>query len=156
MGIVWNYTYNLKMLMCNVWFLASITTTQGLEWTLNIGKFNIIRKNLPKNSQNIVLTLGTTPSIANDFQVNDELISIASNHKITVIDLCDFFDEDGTLPIFVHLFNSSLLKWFWHVASSSPFCSQCCEMPWGSVFCLPCHLGVERIEFWYTLDSKCS
>ncbi len=91
-------------------YQALVITTQGLEWTLNIGKFNIIRKNLPKNSQKIVLTLGTTPSIANDFQVNDELISIASNHKITVIDLCDFFDEDGTLPIFVHLFNSSLLK----------------------------------------------
>ncbi len=55
------------MFMCNVWFPASNTTTQGLEWTFNAKKFNIIGENLPKNSQNIILMLSTTPSIANDF-----------------------------------------------------------------------------------------
>jgi hypothetical protein len=48
-----------------------VTTTQGLEWTLNIDKFNIIRGILPKNSQNIILPLNITMSIvnviANDF-----------------------------------------------------------------------------------------
>ncbi len=122
MVIVWNSTCNLKMLMCNVWFLASITTTQGLEWTFNIRKFNIIGKNLPKNSQNIALMLGTTPFIANDFQGNDELIDVTLNHKIAFIDLCDFFDEDKTLPIFEHLFNSSLLI----LTCSLKILSTCC------------------------------
>ncbi len=75
----------------------------------NGGKFSIIGENLPRNSQNIVLMLSTTPFIANDFHVNDELIGIALNHKIPFIDLCDFSNEDGMLPIFVHLFNSTLL-----------------------------------------------
>ncbi len=88
-------------------YQASITTTQGLEWTLNIGKFNIIGEILPKNFQNIVLMLGIIPFIANDFQINNELIDVTPNHKITFIDLCDFFNEDGTLPIFVHSFHSS-------------------------------------------------
>jgi hypothetical protein len=35
----------------NVIRFASITTTQGLEWTFNIGKFNIIGENFPKISQ---------------------------------------------------------------------------------------------------------
>jgi hypothetical protein len=48
-------------------YQASITTTQGLEWTPNIGKFNIIGEILPKNFQNIVLMLGIIPFIANDF-----------------------------------------------------------------------------------------
>ncbi len=90
-----------------------VTTTQGLEWTLNIEKFNIIRGILPKNSQNIILPLNITMSIvnviANDFQVNDELINVVLNHKIAFINLCDFSDEDGILPVFVHSFNSSLL-----------------------------------------------
>ncbi len=97
------------MFMSNVWILASVTIAQGLEWTLNTGKFNIIEEILTKISQNIILTLGTTPSIANDFQVNDELMGVVSNHQIAFIDLCDFSDEDGTLPIFVHLFNFSIL-----------------------------------------------
>jgi len=75
----------------------------------NGGKFSIIGENLRKNSQNIVLMLSTTPFIANDFHVNNELIGIALNHKIPFIDLCDFSNEDGMLPIFVHLFNSTLL-----------------------------------------------
>jgi hypothetical protein len=33
-------------------YQASIMTTWGLEWTLNIGKFNITGENLPQNSQN--------------------------------------------------------------------------------------------------------
>jgi len=32
----------------------------------------------------------------------DKPIGIALDHKITIIDLYDFFDKDGTLPIFVH------------------------------------------------------
>jgi hypothetical protein len=36
----------------------------------------------PEKSQNIVLMLGTTPFITNDFQVNDELIDFAPNHKL--------------------------------------------------------------------------
>jgi hypothetical protein len=32
-------------------YQASITTTQGLEWIFNSGKFNIIRENFPKISQ---------------------------------------------------------------------------------------------------------
>ncbi len=47
--------------------------------------------------------------IANDFQVNNKLIDVTPNRKIAFIDLCDFSNEDGTLPIFVHPFNSSLL-----------------------------------------------
>jgi hypothetical protein len=31
-------------------YQALVTTTQGLEWTFNIGKFNIIGENLPQNS----------------------------------------------------------------------------------------------------------
>ncbi len=109
MGIIWNSTCNLKMFICNVWCPALITITQGLEWTFNTGKFNIIGENLPKNSPNIVLTLGTTLSIANDFQGNNKLIDVALNHKIAFINLCGFFNKDGTLPIFIHLFNFSLL-----------------------------------------------
>jgi hypothetical protein len=89
-----------------------VTTTQQLECTFSTEKNSIIRKNLPKNSQNIVLTLGTISIanvITNDFQVNDEVISVAPNHKIAFMDLCDFSDEDGMLQIFVHPFNSSLL-----------------------------------------------
>jgi hypothetical protein len=68
---------------------ALVTNTQGLEWTFDINKFNIIGKNLFKNSQNIVLILGTIlfviNDIANDFQVNDELINVASNHMNAVL-----------------------------------------------------------------------
>jgi len=110
------------MLTCNVWFLASITITQGLQWTFNTRKLNIIGENLPKNSQNMVLMLGTIPFIANDFQGNDKLIDVALNHKIAFINLCDFFDEDGMLPIFVHLFNSSLLN----LTCSLQILSTCC------------------------------
>jgi hypothetical protein len=90
-----------------------VTTIQGLEWNFNIGEFNIIGESLPQNSQNIVLMLSIISSIANvianDFQVNNKLIDVAPYHKIALIDLCDFSDEDGMFPIFVHLFNSSLL-----------------------------------------------
>ncbi len=107
-------------------YQASVTITQGLEWILNSRKFNIMGENLPKNSQNILLTLGSTSFvtnvIANDFQINNKLISVVPNHKITFIDLCDFFDEDGMLPIFVHPFNFSLLI----LTCSIQILSTCC------------------------------
>jgi hypothetical protein len=53
-----------------------------------------------------VLMLRTISSIANDFQVNNKLIDVALYHKIAFIDLCDFSNEDGMFPIFVHPFNS--------------------------------------------------
>jgi hypothetical protein len=31
-------------------YQALVTTPQGLEWTLNTGKFNMIGETLPKNS----------------------------------------------------------------------------------------------------------
>ncbi len=109
-------------------YQALVTTTQGLEWTFNTGKFNIIGENLPKNSWNIVLMLGTISLIANvianDFQINNELIDVAPNHKIAFIDSCDFSNKDGTLLIFVHPFNSSLL-----ILTHSVFCFQCDGMP---------------------------
>jgi hypothetical protein len=75
----------------NIIRFASITTTQGLEWNFNVGKFNIIGENLPIISQNIVLMLCITPSvanvIANDFKVNNELADAAPNHKIAFIDM---------------------------------------------------------------------
>jgi hypothetical protein len=37
-------------------YQVSITTTQGLEWSFNTGKFSIIGENFP----NIVLTLSIT------------------------------------------------------------------------------------------------
>jgi hypothetical protein len=94
-------------------YQALVTTIQGLEWTFNIGKLNIIGESLPKSSQNIVLMLGISSSIANvianDFQVNNELINVAPYQKIAFIDLRNFSDEDEMFPIFVHLFDSSLL-----------------------------------------------
>jgi hypothetical protein len=42
-----------------------VTTTQGLEWILNVENFSIIGGILPKNSQNIVLTLNITSFVAN-------------------------------------------------------------------------------------------
>jgi hypothetical protein len=90
-------------------YQALVITTQGLEWTLNIKEFSFIGENVLKNSQNIILMLGTTPFVTNEFYVNDKLISVALNHTIAFIDLFDFFNEDGMLQIFVHSFNSSLL-----------------------------------------------
>jgi hypothetical protein len=37
----------------------------GLEWKVNAKRFKIIVKNLPKNSQNIILTQKTMASITN-------------------------------------------------------------------------------------------
>ncbi len=72
-------------------YQALVTTTQGLEWTFNTDKFNIIRENLPKNSQNMVLMLGIVPFfvnvIANDFQVTNELFNLILNHKIAFMNV---------------------------------------------------------------------
>jgi len=74
---------------------ASVSTTQGLEWTFNTDKFNIIRENLPKNSQNMVLMLGIVPFfvnvIANDFQVTNELFNLVLNHKIAFMNVVLWF-----------------------------------------------------------------
>jgi hypothetical protein len=107
-------------------YQALVSTSQGLEWTLNIRKFNIIGENLPKNSWNIVLMLSIiffiANVIANDFQINNELIGVIPNHKIAFIDLCEFSNKDGTLLIFVHPFNSSLLILTYYVQILSTRC----------------------------------
>ncbi len=107
-------------------YQALVTTPQGLEWTLNTGKFNMIGETLPKNSWNIFLMLSTilfiANAITNDFQINNELIGVIPNHKTTFIDLCDFSNKDGTLLIFVHPFNSSLLILTYFVQILSTCC----------------------------------
>jgi hypothetical protein len=121
MHIFMDNVYNDNNNVTRFVYQALIFTTQGLEWTLNIKKCSFIGKNLFKNSQNIILMLGTT-SLANEFYINDKLISVVSNHTIAFIDLFEFFNEDGTLPIFVHLFNSSLLV----LTCSVQILSTCC------------------------------
>ncbi len=100
--------------------------------------------------------LGIALSIANDFQVNDKLIGVTPNHKIEFIDLCKFSNEDGTLSIFVHPFNSLFLNHnnsnmlysnpFNKLFQVHPFVFNVVECHQGNVFCPPCHLGVEKIE----------
>jgi hypothetical protein len=42
--------------------------------------------------------------------VKDKPIGVALDHETTFIDLCHFFNEDGTLPISIHPSNYSLLN----------------------------------------------
>jgi hypothetical protein len=46
-----NNVYDDNNNVIRIIYQALVSTTQGFEWTLNIGKFNIIRKNFPKISQ---------------------------------------------------------------------------------------------------------
>jgi hypothetical protein len=46
------------------------------------------------------------------------LDSVFLNHQLEFISLCDSFNEDATIPIFVHPFNSSLLN---SIAFDVPF-----------------------------------
>ncbi len=51
----------------------------------------------------------------------DKLIGVTLDHKTTIMDLCDFFDKDGTLPFFVHLSNFSFFNHFFLMFCSNPF-----------------------------------
>jgi hypothetical protein len=102
-------------------YQALVNITLALEWTFNVRKFKIIGKNLPKSYLNTILMLSIIVYVANvivhDFQIKDKLISIALDHEIAFIDLCDLFNKDGMLPIFVHPFNS---LFFNHNVSNVP------------------------------------
>jgi hypothetical protein len=51
----------------------------------------------------------------------DKLIGVALDHKTIIIDLCDFFDKDGTLPIFIHFQTFRFLINFFLMFCSNPF-----------------------------------
>jgi len=53
--------------------------------------------------------------------LKDKPISVALDHKITIINLYDFFDKDGTLPIFVHPSNFLFFNHFFLMFRSNPF-----------------------------------
>jgi hypothetical protein len=69
---------------------------------VNAKKFKIIVENLPKSSQNIVLTLETTTSIDNGIphlvEIKHEVFLNYVGLQSSFIDLCNSINEDGMPP----------------------------------------------------------
>ncbi len=127
------------MLICNIWIptwkLCTISKTMRLTTTtmlLNLStmfcfrvpmdwnglfvpkNLGLLAKNFPKSFQNIVFVLNIIAFIANvithGVHVMDKPNGVSLVHQPTFIYLCDSFDKDATIPIFVHPFNSSMLN----------------------------------------------
>jgi hypothetical protein len=63
----------------------------GLSISANLVSLGKISQKIPKTVLTLNTIMSITNAIAKDFQVNDKLIGVIPNHKITFIDLCEFF-----------------------------------------------------------------
>jgi len=79
-------------------------------WTITNGKYRIVGKNVLNNFQDIVVTLGTTTSVANiamgDILMKEKPSMISHDLKFSIpivessfINLCDFSDENNLSPL---------------------------------------------------------
>lgn len=110
--------------MLNFIYQVHDVNSKGIFWTVTNGKYQIINEHALKNSQDIVLTLGTITSLANiameGIMMKEEPNPVSHDLKFSIlvakssfIDLRDSFDEDGpSLPNVVVLLymNSRLAK----------------------------------------------
>jgi hypothetical protein len=74
----------------------------GLKWKVNVERFKIIVKNLPKSFENVVLTLKIVAFVVNVISHFVEFKQgVLPNHvdfQSLFIYLCDFPNEDGMPP----------------------------------------------------------